>query len=256
MGSTAAGARRAVPGQLAARSVRVWRARRPRLRRRASRRVDGLPLRGAGRNHRRGAHGGAHRSRSRRAGTRARRAVRARAELPRGSRPDPRGGSALPAGRDAGGGRSLHLLRGQAGIRLRRRPDLGAGRRPATRGHVARPAERHHPARDAGRLGRLPGPARGDALVPDDVRAERPGEHPRRCARPRHPARPVLVAAHPDRDRGQVRADPRDPVGADRAPSRRRPWWRSCGGSRTRPAWRSSRRPAGRRRRRPARCRP
>ena len=34
---------------------------------------------------------------------------------------------------------------------------------------------------------------------------------------PRHPARPVLVAAYPDRDRGQVRADPRDPVGADRA---------------------------------------
>ena len=43
-----------------------------------------------------------------------------------------------------------------------------------------------------------------------------------RRAAARDAARPVLVAADPDRDRRQVRADPRAAVGAGRFPSRRR----------------------------------
>ena len=69
----------------------------------------GFPFQEPGRDHGRGAGPRPHRRRPRRAGARARRAVRARAELARGARPRARRGAALPAGRDARGGRSISI---------------------------------------------------------------------------------------------------------------------------------------------------
>ena len=95
----------------------------------------------------------------------------------------------------------LGLRRGAPRLRLRRGAGLDAGRRRAARGRLARPAERRDPAGHADRLRRLPGPDRGDARVPVDVRPERAAAHARRGAAACRAARPVLVAPDPDRDR-------------------------------------------------------
>ena len=129
LGAAAAGVRLAVPRRRGAGAVRLGCAGGARLRRRAARRGDGLPVRRAGRGHGGGAHRGADRGRPRRAGARARRALRPGAQLARGARSDPRRRAALPAGRDDGGRRRLGLRRGAPGVRLRRGAGLDAARR-------------------------------------------------------------------------------------------------------------------------------
>ena len=197
-----------------ARAIRIGRARGAGLRRRAARRGDGIPVPAARRDHGRGQGPRPHRGRPRRSGARARRAVRARAELARVARSRARRGSALPAGRNARGRRHLDLRRGAPGVWLRCGADLDARRQRAARGRLARPAERRDPSGPPDRLRRLPGPDRGDARVPVDVRPERATEDARGGAAARPAAWPVLLASHPDRDRRAVRADSRAAMGA------------------------------------------